>query len=110
MIALILSSTVSSSPPSPAPVRAAFSADDREAVILMLRADIVEDERELLNRREDDLLAAGNEAAKVAGMLGMADSRANLRELLDRVADLLIKNPAVRHHDHGVEDLAGVIC
>ena len=40
--------------------------DDREAAVLMPRSNIVEDERELLHRRDDDLLAVGDEAAKVA--------------------------------------------
>ena len=32
--------------------------DDREAAVPVQRADIVEDEGEFLNRRDDDLLAA----------------------------------------------------
>ena len=123
MIALILSSMVSSSSPSSAPVSAAFSAAAAlppwlewassmmiaKRRSLMQRPDIVEDERELLNRRDDDLLAVGDEAAKVAGMLGVADGRADLRELLDGVADLLIEDAPVGDHDHRVEHLAGVI-
>ena len=38
----------------------------------VLRADVVEDKRELLHRRNDDLLAIGDEAPQVAGMLGVA--------------------------------------
>ncbi len=35
----------------------------------------------------------------------MADRRADLGELLDRVADLLVEDPAVGDHDDRVEDL-----
>ena len=58
----------------------------------VLVADLVEDERELLDGRDDDLLAALDELAQVAGALGMADRRADLGELLDRVADLLVED------------------
>ena len=57
----------------------------------MLVADLVEDERELLHRGDDDLLALCDELAQVAGVLGVADRRADLRELLDRVANLLVR-------------------
>ena len=83
--------------------------DDREAAIPVQRADVVVDEGEFLNRRYDDLLAIGDEAPQVAGMLGVADSGANLRELLDGIANLLIEDAAVSDHDHRVEHLAAVI-
>ena len=52
----------------------------------VLVADLVEDERELLHRGDDDLLALLDELAQVAGVLGVAHRRAHLRELLDGVA------------------------
>jgi hypothetical protein len=55
------------------------------------------------HRRIDD------EAAEVARMLGMANGHPDLRELLDRVADLLIENAAIGHHNHGIEYLAGLM-
>ena len=70
----------------------------------MLAADLVEDERELLDRRDDDLLAALDEPPQVAGVLGMADRRADLGELLDRVADLLVEDASVGDDDDRVED------
>ena len=86
MMRLIASSTVSSSSSSPAPAErrvqrrgrlAALAGvrlvdDDREAPVAVLRADIVEDERELLDRRDDDLLAVLDELAQIARVLGMA--------------------------------------
>ena len=42
--------------------------DDREAAIPVLRADIVEDEREFLDRRDDDLLSVGDETPEIAGV------------------------------------------
>ena len=78
--------------------------DDGEAPAAVLAADLVEDERELLHRGDDDLLALGDELAQVARVLGVADGRAHLRELLDRVADLLVEDAPVGDDDDRVED------
>ena len=78
--------------------------DDGEVAVPVLAADLVEDERELLDRRDDDLLAALDELAQVAGVLGMADGRADLGELLDGVVDLLVEDAPVGHDDDRVED------
>ena len=50
-----------------------------------------------------------DELPQVAGMFGVADRRADLHELLDRLLDLVVEDAAVRHHDHGVEDLLFVL-
>ena len=83
--------------------------DDREAPAARplagwLVADLVEDERELLHRGDDDLLPALDEAAQIARAFGVADRRADLRELLDGVADLAVENAAVGDDDDRVED------
>ena len=118
MMRLILSSIVSSSSSRAAfgerlvQRRRRFAAlarvrlvdDDREVPVAMLVADLVEDERELLDRRDDDLLAALDELAQVARVLGMADGRAHLGELLDRVPDLLVEDAPVGDDDDRVED------
>jgi hypothetical protein len=39
--------------------------DDREAPIPVLRADVVQDEREFLDRRDDDLFAVRDESSKI---------------------------------------------
>jgi hypothetical protein len=49
-------------------------------------------------------LPACDEPAQVAGVLGVADRRAYLGELLDGVADLLVQDAAVGDHDDGVEE------
>ena len=46
---------------------------------------------------------------QVAGVLGVADRRADLGELLDRVADLLVENSAVGDHDDRIEDFLAVL-
>ncbi len=46
-----------------------------------------------------------DELAKVAGVLGVPDDRADLGELLDGVADLLVEMRPVGDDDDRVEDL-----
>ena len=61
--------------------------EDGKASPAVLVADRVQDERKLLHRGDDDLLALGDELAQVARVFGMADRRADLRKPLDRVAE-----------------------
>jgi hypothetical protein len=84
--------------------------DDREPATAMLVADLLQDERELLHRRDDDLLAALDdllaaldEPAQVPRAFRVSDRRTHLGELLDGVADLAVEQDAIRHHDDGVE-------
>ena len=71
-------------------------------------ADVVEDERELLDRRDDDLLAALDELAEVTGVLGVADGRRDLGELLDGRVDLSVEDPPVGDDDDRIEDRRAV--
>ena len=77
--------------------------DDGEAPPPLLVPDLVEDERELLHRRDDDLLPARDKPAEVTRAVGMADGGPDLGELLDRVADLLVEDASIGDHDDGVE-------
>ena len=77
--------------------------DNRELAAAVLVADVIEDERELLHGRDDDLLAALDELLEIARVVGVADSRAHLRELLDGVFDLLVEQAAVRDDDHRID-------
>ena len=83
--------------------------DDGEAPPALLVADLVEDEGELLHRRDDDLLAGLDEAAKVAGTLRVPHGRADLGVPLDRVADLPVEEEPVGDHDDGIEDRGAVL-
>ena len=74
-----------------------------EAPPPLLVPDLVEDERELLHRRDDDLLPALDKLAEVTRAVGMTDGGPDLGELLDRVADLLVEDAPVGDHDDGVE-------
>ena len=65
-------------------------------LVAVLVADLIQDEGELLHGGDDDLLAALDELAQVAGVLGVADGGADLGKLLDRVADLLVEQDAGR--------------
>ncbi len=83
--------------------------DDGKAPAAVLVADLVQDEGELLHRGDDDLLAALDEPAQVARVLGMADGGRHLGELLDRVADLLVQDAPVGDDDDRVEDRLAVL-
>ena len=83
--------------------------DDGEAPAALLVADLVEDEGELLHRRDDDLLAGLDEAAEIAGTIRVAHGRADLGVLLDRVADLPVEEEPVGDHDDGIEDRGAVL-
>src|SRR4051812_7862642 len=80
---------------------------DREVLIPVRPAELVEDEGEFLDGRDNDLLATLDVFAELLGTLSDgADRRADLRELLDRVPDLLVEDPPVGDDDDGVENLA----
>jgi hypothetical protein len=109
---LIVSSTVSSSSAAPPAASARLSAAAllplwlecaREPPVPVDAADVVENVGEFLDRADDDLLAGFDEPAEVAGMIGVRDGRAHLRELPDGVTNLLIEVGPVRYHDNGVE-------
>ena len=70
----------------------------------MLVADLLEDEGELLDRRDDDLLALLDELAGGRPNGSACRPWPNLGELLDGVPDLLVQDAAVGHDDDRVED------
>ena len=78
--------------------------DDGEAARALLVADLVEDERELLDGRDGDLLARLDELPQVSGLLRASHGRADLGVLADRVADLAVEDEPVGDDDDGVED------
>ena len=78
--------------------------DDGEAPRALLVADLVEDEGELLNGRDDDLLARLDEPPQVSGLLRAPHGRADLGVLPDRVADLPVEDAPVGDDDDRVED------
>ena len=82
--------------------------DDREGAGALVVADFVEDEGELLDRRDDDLLALLDEPAEVARPLGVPDGGLHLGVLSDRVADLPVQDAAVGDDDDRVEDVLAV--
>src|SRR4051794_39059078 len=77
---------------------------DGEAAVPGSVANVVENERKLLDRRDDDLLSTLDELAQVARAVGMSNGGPDLGELLDCVADLVVQDDPIRHHDGRIED------
>ena len=75
----------------------------------MFVADLIENEGELLDRRDDDLLAGLDEPSQVAGTLGVSHRRAHLGVFPDRVSDLPVEDAAVGDDDDRVEDRSVVL-
>ena len=69
----------------------------------MIAPDLLQDEREFLHGRDDDLLAALDEVSQIAGMLGVTDRRAHLKKIFDRIVELVIENRAIGHDDDRLE-------
>src|ERR1019366_4233887 len=79
--------------------------DDRERPSAVFSADLVEDERKFLHRRDDDFLPALDELAELLRALGYGTyRRADLGKLLDCVSDLLVENATIRDDNDGIED------
>ena len=75
------------------------------SLIYVKRQGIVVNEPSVaaMNAKTNHILAVGDEASQVAGMLGMADGRADLRELPHGVPDLRIEDSAVCDDDDGIK-------
>ena len=82
--------------------------DDGELVILMFLPDLRDDVRELFNRRYNDALAVLYGLAQITGMFCPRYGVFDLHELLDRIADLLIKNTAVSNHKDRIDHRVSV--
>ena len=65
--------------------------DDREPASPVLVADGLQDERELLDRRDHDPLARLQQASQVGGGRRVTNHRPHLGVLFDRVPDLLVQ-------------------
>ena len=105
-MALILFSTVSSSSSSGSSPSAAaygggclaalagvgFVNDDRKRPVAVVVADVVEDEWELLDRRDYDFLPACDGVPEIPGALSVSDGGADLGELFDGVPDLTVED------------------
>ena len=83
--------------------------DDGELALAVFVADLIENERELLHRGDDDLLPGLEEFPQIARVFGMADSGGDLGELLDGVADLLVENPPVGDNDDRIEQRLALV-
>ena len=83
--------------------------DNGEMVILVFRSNLRNDVRELLNRGHDNTLSICNGFRKIAGVLRPCDRVADLHELLDRIPNLLVENPAVGDYDNGIQHRTTVL-
>ena len=66
--------------------------DECEAAVAVSAPDFVEGVRELLDRRDDDLLSLLDEGLQVGGAACVPDRRFHLRVLPDRAVDLAIED------------------
>ena len=81
-----------------------FVRDHRKAFAGEL-ADLVGDDRELLQRGDDDRPTGFQGLAKLArGVVDVLDHTEGLLELPDGLLELAIEHSPVGHHDHRVED------
>ena len=83
--------------------------DNGEMVILVFCSNLWNDVRELLNRGHDNTLSICNGFRKIAGVLRPCDRVADLHELLDRIPNLLVENPAVGDYDNGIQHRTTVL-
>ena len=79
--------------------------NDNGEGLATLGGNLVEDERKLLHRRDDDLLPLLNKLAQIARVLGVTHRRAHLHKLFDGLLDLVIENAPVGNDDHRVEHI-----
>ena len=83
--------------------------DDAEVSVLMLLPDLGNNVREFLNGRNDNTPAVLDRLAEIAGMLCPDDRILHLHELLDGVANLLVKDLAVSDNKHSINDRLAVL-
>ncbi len=87
---------------------------DGKVAASMLIPDYIQDEREGLNRGDNDFLSFAQKFPQLLGLrnaralLNIADCRSNLRKLFDRFTDLLIENSSVRDNNDRIEKLLAV--
>src|SRR5258707_8874387 len=77
--------------------------DDSERPTSMFVANLVEDEGELLDCRDDDLFASLEERSQVAKFPSMADDGSYLGELLDGITNLLVEDSSIGNDDDRIE-------
>ena len=82
--------------------------DYGKTLVFQRGSDLVEDERELMDRRDDDFFAALQELAQRLGVVRPSNKVPELREGVDVVAYLLVEVDAVGNDDDGVELRSGV--
>jgi len=93
-----------------AALRAVRLVDDHRVAALRQLADLLGDEGELLQRRDDDRRAGLERLGELGGALVDALNDALLvLELVDGVLQLLVEHAAVGDDDDGVEDLDVVV-
>ena len=83
--------------------------DDREGVSAVGVADLLVDERELLHRGDDDLLAGLDGRPQLGGGPHVGDRRTDLGELPDGGVELAVEVHPVGHHEDRVEDPLAVV-
>src|SRR6202022_2439007 len=77
--------------------------DDGEIAFPVLRANLLQNEGELLDSRNNDLLSTLDELAKVSSVLRVSDRCPNLSKLLDGVPNLLVEDAPIRDNNDRIK-------
>ena len=78
--------------------------DDPELPTAMVIADLIQDERELLDRRDHDLLTFTQKPTQVTRSIRVTNNRSHLRKLPYRRVDLTVQHPTIRNHNHRIQN------
>ena len=79
--------------------------DNGKILILMLRADIIQNELELMHDGNDNFLAFVQQLFQVSRAFRPTDSRRNLHKLLNGVFNLFVEIDTVGNNDNGIKNL-----
>ena len=82
--------------------------DDAELPTSMIIANLVQHEREFLNRSNHDLLAFTQKPTQITRSIRVSHNRPYLRKLPNRLIDLTVQHATIRNHNHRIQNRLAV--